>query len=158
MKKVILSAVAAATSAVATAGPTSTVMPVTALVIESCAVVAQPLVFGQLALNAGDHDATTTINVTCTPGVSYTVGLDQGAHAAGGVRQMQGTLNGSAVPYKLFSDAARTIEWGASVGANTVAGVGGLLRTHTVYGRVPQSANLFAAGGYSDAVTVTVTF
>lgn len=135
------------------------VMPVTALVVPSCTVAALPLVFGPLSLSGGDTDTQTSIVLTCTPGTGYNVGLDAGAHASNGVRNMVGTLNGSLVPYQVYSNAARTTEWGNAFGTNTVAGTAGSAITNlTVYGRVAGRADLFPAGGYTDAVTVTVRF
>lgn len=137
----------------------STVMPVTASVTSSCIVVAQPLAFGTLSLAGGNNDSQTTITLTCTPGITYNLGLDAGTHAQGGVRRMAGTLNGSTIPYYIYSNAGRTTEWGNTIGTNTVSGtVSTPITNLTVYGRVAANASLFAAGGYTDAVTVTVTF
>jgi spore coat protein U-like protein len=72
---------------------------------------------------------------------------------------MSGTLTGSTIAYYLYSNASRTVEWGNTIGTNTVSGTAATAVTSlTVYGRVPANASFFAAGGYTDAVTVTVTF
>lgn len=156
---VVGAAVFAATPAAAQTTTASTVMPVTSLVLSSCSIAAAPLAFGTLSLSGGNNDSQTSIVLTCTPGTGFNVGLDNGAHAANGVRNMAGTLNGSVVPYRIYSNAARTTEWGNTIGTNTVAGTAqAIITTLPVYGRVPANASLFAAGGYTDAVTVTVTF
>lgn len=135
-------------------------MPVTALTVNACAVVASPLVFGTLnQLNGGNNDSQTSVVVTCTPGTVYDVGLDNGAHASGGVRHMTPTLGSSTIPYAIYSNASRSTAWGNTVGTNTVNGTAGVLpATLTVYGRVPAGAAPVAADAYTDAVTVTVTF
>lgn len=135
-------------------------MPVTAITVNSCAVVAQPLVFGTLnQLGGVSTDSQTTVTVTCTPGVTYDVGLDMGAHASGGVRQMQSALGGNVIPYQLYSNAARTTAWGNTAGTNTVSATAILSPVLlTVYGRVAGNAALVPAAAYSDLVTVTVTF
>jgi spore coat protein U-like protein len=147
-------------SPAAVAGTVGTTMPVTAVTVSACAVAASPLVFGTLnQLNGGANDSQTTVTVTCTPGTPYDVGLDQGAHATGGVRRMAGTLGSASIPYMLYSNASRSAVWGNTVGTNTVGGTAGLLpSTLTVYGRVPAGTPAVAADAYSDAVTVTVTF
>lgn len=150
------------TSAAATAhaGTVQTTMPVTALNISSCAVVALPLAFGSLTQIGGTAvDSQTTVTVTCTPGVGYNVGLDDGAHAAGGTRQLQAVIGSSVIPYTIYSDAARTTQWGTTIGSDTVARTATLLPAAlTVYGRIPANTPLATAGAYTDLVTVTVTF
>ena len=142
------------------AATTATTMPVTAVTVNACAVVASPLVFGTLnQLGGATNDSQTSLVVTCTPGTSYNVGLDNGAHAVGGTRYMDPAIGTGAIPYALYSDAARTTAWGNTVGTNTVANVAAVLpATLTVYGRIPGNATPGVGGAYSDLVTVTVTF
>lgn len=137
-----------------------TTMAVTATNASSCAVVALPLAFGTINQITGTAiDTQTTITVTCTPGVAFNVGLDNGAHANAGVRQMQALLGTAVIPYIVFSDAARTTSWGNSVGVDTVARTATVLPAAlTVYGRIAGNAGLVASGAYADLVTVTVTF
>lgn len=151
---------AVAAPAAAQASTVGTTMPVTSLTINACAVVATPLVFGTLNQFGGTpNDSQSTVVVTCTPGTVYDVGLDNGAHPAAGVRQMQPVIGTGPIPYSLSSNAARTTAWGNTIGTNTVNGTAGLLPTTlTVYGRVPANAPPVAANAYADLVTVTVTF
>lgn len=159
IKTAILTGLALAPSA-ALASTVNGTMPVSAVTLATCAVVAQPLVFGTLnQIGGAATDSQTTVVVTCTPGVTYDVGLDQGTHEASSVRHMQSALSTAQIPYLLFSNGSRTTAWGATVGTNTVSGNAGVLpATLTVYGRVPANAPLAAAGIYTDVVTVTVTF
>lgn len=161
----ILFILVAAGSAAASASPASAsgvtgTMPVTAITVNACAVAASPLVFGTLNQIGGSaNDGQTTVVVTCTPGTTYDVGLDNGAYASGGTRHMRAAIGGDQIPYQLFSNASRTAAWGSTSGANTVTGTAGALpATLTVYGRVPAGAPLSTAGAYADVVTVTVTF
>lgn len=142
------------------ASTVGTTLPVTAITVNACAVVATPLVFGTLnQLNGGANDSQASVVVTCTPGTPYDVGLDNGAHASGGTRHMTPTIGSASIPYALYTNASRTTAWGNSVGTNTVSGTAGLLpATLTVYGRVPAGAAAVAADAYADIVTVTVTF
>jgi spore coat protein U-like protein len=60
--------------------------------------------------------------------------------------------------YSLFSDSARTVNWGNTVGTDTVAGTGnGSGQSIIVYGRLPggQALNI---GTYTDTITATVTY
>ena len=142
------------------ASTAQTTMAVTAVTLNSCSVVALPLVFGNISqVNGTATDSQTTLTVVCTPGVNYNVGLDQGAHAAGGTRQMQAVLGTATIPYTLYSDSTRTTVWGNTVNTDTVSGTAGVLPgIYQVYGREPGNATLVGAGAYADAVTVTVTF
>lgn len=152
--------VAVATATSGSASTVQTTMPVTALNLASCVVTALPLAFGSINQVAGAAiDSQTTVIVTCTPGISYNVGLDNGTHAASGVRRIQSLTSSATIPYAVYSDAARSTAWGTTVGTDTVAQTAQLLPTTlTVYGRIPAGATLVAAGAYSDLVTVTVTF
>ena len=104
-------------------------------------------------------DATSTINVTCTNTTPYNVGLDAGTSAGATVttRKMTGP-GGALLAYALYSDAARTTNWGNTVGVDTVAGTGtGAQQTLTVYGRV-AALQRPTPGSYADTITVTLTF
>ena len=153
-------ALAAMLPAAASASTVGTTMPVTAVTVNACAVVATGLVFGTLNQISGTaNDSQSTITVTCTPGTSYDVGLDNGAHAAGGVRYMTPAVGSGTIPYALYTSAARMTGWGNTVGTDTVNHTAGVLPTTlTVYGRVPAGAPPVAAGAYADLVPVTVTF
>lgn len=144
----------------ANASTAQTTMAVTATTLSACSVVALPLVFGNVNQVSGTAtDSQTTLTVVCTPGVNYSVGLDQGAHAVGGTRNMQAALGTATIPYNLYSDSTRTTAWGNTVNTDTVSGTAVVLPgIYNVYGRVPANAPLVGIGAYTDTVTVTVTF
>jgi spore coat protein U-like protein len=124
-----------------------------------CQVVAtSTLDFGTSGILIADVDQSTTFQVQCTSTTAYSVGLDAGTTAGGTTTTRRMTSGAATVDYAMFSDAARTINWGNAAGVDTVAGVGnGAAQTYTVYGRVPvQTAP--APNTYTDTVTITVTY
>ena len=137
---------------------------VTATIIKSCKVTASP------DLNLGSVAATTTnitgnnfINVACTNGTPYYVGLSPSNGGTGGVGLMKGTgSNVDKVPYQLRSTAGLggTI-WGntatSTIVGNGVAGNGnGTTQPLTVYATV-ASAN-YTPDTYTDTVTINVNY
>jgi spore coat protein U-like protein len=133
---------------------------VTADIANNCTVSTNPLPFGSYLYTA-DSDQITTINVTCTAGTTYNIGLDAGL--AGGdtsTRQMRGTPTTNTLSYFLYSDAGRTANWGNIVGTDTVANVGdGTTQGIIVYGRIPAGQNTAPVDStYADTITVTVNF
>ena len=91
-----------------------------------------------------------------TPLLGTEFGLDNGQHATGTTRRLQGP--GGFVTYELYRNATRTQRWGATLNNDTVAGSGnGGNQALTVYGRVPGQTTP-SAGTYNDTITVTVTY
>ncbi|MDW5316411.1 spore coat U domain-containing protein [Rhizobium sp. PL01] len=115
--------------------------------------------FGSVGIISTNLDASSNLVVQCTNGTSYNVGLDAGigSGATTAVRKMTGP-NAETVSYSLYTDAARGIVWGNTIGTNTKAATGsGAAQTYTVYGRVPPQ-NAPTPGAYADTVTVTLTY
>jgi spore coat protein U-like protein len=146
------------------AATATTNFPVSTTVLATCQVTASAMSFANFAPGGPAVDQTSTINVRCTTGLPYSVGLDAGAFGGATVttRRMTGTPSG-ALEYFLYSDAGRTTNWGNTILTDTVAGLGvgmGAGNNHTVYGQVPNSVanQLAAAGNYLDTVGVTVTY
>lgn len=103
-------------------------------------------------------DSSTDLDVTCTSGTAYQIGLDagQGTGATTAARLM--TQGAETVSYQLFRESARTLNWGDTAGTDTLGSVGtGTTQTFTVFGRVPAQPSP-APGTYNDEVTVTVTY
>ena len=137
---------------------TATTMAVTAAVISACIVVAAPMAFGNYdPTSVSAATSTSMVSVTCTTATPYNVGLDKGTNGSSvTARLMKAGTN--TLPYALYSDVSRTVNWGNTVGTDTVAGTGaGILQNVTVYGSVPAGAAV-PAGAYTDTVTVTVTY
>ncbi len=122
-----------------------------------CTVTAAPLDFGSVGLMTGALAGTSTLSVTCPPGVPYTIGLDGGLSQASNpqARQMRGALG--AVAYGLYRNSARTLPWG-NLSGQTAGGNGtGAAQSIPVYGLVPEQ-DLPGPGDYTDTVVVTVTY
>lgn len=144
----------------AQAGTATTTMNVSATVQNSCLVSASALAFGNYdPVSASPTNATSSITVTCTTGTSFTVGLDAGSAAGATVTTRQMSNAANRLSYSLFSDSARTTNWGNTAGVNTPAAITATASPSvlTVYGQVAAQQNL-PAGSYSDTVIVTVTY
>jgi spore coat protein U-like protein len=128
-----------------------------ATVQKHCTITATDMDFGAPpGFLSSNVDTTSALQVQCTNTTAWKIGLDNGQHANGTTRRMQGP--GGYVSYELYQDAGRTTRWGNSPGADTVNGSGtGNAQNLTVYGRVPPQTTP-SAGNYSDIITVTVTY
>ena len=108
-----------------------------------------------------NSDVSNTVIANCSSGTTYAIGLGAGAYGSGVTdRKMINSSTGVVyLSYALYQDAARTINWGETVGTDTVVGTPGTGsdQTYTVYGRVP-SGQATANGSYIDTITVTLTF
>jgi len=140
---------------VVAANATST-MANTATLDATCQISTTPLAFS--TYTGSQTDATATLSVTCTNTTPYNVGLDAGLTAGATVTTRAMSITGASLPYSLFQDAGRTVNWGNTVGTDTVAGTGtGNAQTLTVYGRV-AAGQLVTPGAYTDTITATVTY
>ena len=140
-------------------GTASATMAVSVEITANCTIAAEPLAFGAVtAAQAPALGATSTIEVSCGADVPFTVGLDDGQNFADGTRRALDPATGAYLSYEIFSDAARTLRWGA-LGAETVVdttAADGTVRL-TAYGAIASETQL-AAGRYGDLVTVTTNF
>lgn len=110
---------------------------------------------------ATNIDTAGTLRVTCTKGTPFTIGLGvgNGTGATTAARKMKATTAGNTeeVPYVLYRDSGRTLNWGDAASPDTLGSAGlGTEQAITVYGRVP-SAN-FPADSYKDIIVATVTY
>lgn len=162
MKRLALTAAAAALSMTGSAfsATATTTMPVSALVVNVCAVTALPLVFGTYDPTGGSNlDGTSTVTVLCSLNTPYNIRMSAGANGAS-VTTRKLLVGGGTdlLPYSLFRDASRTLNWGLTDNTDTLGGTGnGLPQLLTVYGRIGGSSNV-AAGAFTDTVTVTVSY
>jgi spore coat protein U-like protein len=141
----------------AAAATATTTFQVTTNVNAACTIVATDLAFPDYT--EAQLDQQSEIEVNCTNSAIWNVGLDAGTFAGATVttREMTGPA-GAHLNYELFSDPARTTNWGNTVGTDTVSGTGtGAVQVVNVYGRIP-AAQLASVGGYADTITATVTF
>ncbi|HEY0300662.1 MAG TPA: spore coat U domain-containing protein [Rhizomicrobium sp.] len=144
----------------ASAGQATTSFGVSATVQSSCSVSAGALAFGAYTAASGTpNDVNSTVSVTCTSGLAYTVALDGGTTTSTvNARAMSDgathTLN-----YALYTATGRTTLFGdGTLTTLTVAGTGnGAAQPVTVYGRIPV-AQYVTAGSYTDTVGVAVNY
>jgi spore coat protein U-like protein len=162
LRKALLVGLAAAVAAglplsQAAAATATTTFSVTAEVVTACAITATNMNFGNysgLQLNS-----TATLDATCSPGTPYNIGLNVGTGTGATIatRKMRGPA-AEELSYTLSQDAAHSINWGDTIGTDTVPGTGdGAVQPHTVFGRIAAS-QFIQSGSYLDTITVTLTF
>lgn len=141
----------------ASAATVSTSFGVSVTVQATCAVSASSMRFGTYMGTA--VNATSAVSVNCTNSTPYNVGLSAGLAPGATVsaRKMAGP-GSSLLEYGLSSSNEGVVNWGHTVGVDTVAGVGnGAAQVLTVHGQIP-AGQYVAAGPYNDTVTVTVMY
>ncbi|MGH7084442.1 MAG: Csu type fimbrial protein [Acetobacteraceae bacterium] len=131
-------------------------MSVSAAVVATCTVSANPLAFGNYSGVAVAQQ--TTLLVQCTPSTHYNVGLNAGTGSGATTTTRVMTGGPGTLDYQLFQNVAHTINWGNTLGTDTASGEGnGHSQTLAVYGRIP-AGQFPPIGSYADTVTVTVTY
>lgn len=148
-------------ASVAVASTAATTFPVSATVIDSCAVDATAMAFGNYnGISGGMLDAVATISPICTTGTVYAVALNagQGSGASQTSRKLTGP-DGAALNYGIFIDPSRLTVWGDGTGGTSwkVNSGSGVSQPVMMYGRIP-AAQAAMVGSYSDTITVTVTY
>jgi spore coat protein U-like protein len=144
---------------------TTTTFTVSITLTATCTITsASAMNFGTTGILNAAIPQTSTINVICSSGTGYNIGLDAGAGTGATVAARKMTNSSNTVTYSLYRDTNHTQVWGNTVGTDTVSGTGdgqAAGQSYTVYGLVPaQTTPPAAAGGttYSDTITVTVTY
>lgn len=127
-----------------------------------CHVTSAALAFGMYDPSVNSPtDGVGTVNLTCT---NLMTAHPNGATVAlsispTGKRQMGG--NGDALSYGIYSNSARSANWGDGAAAPQL-GTGAMQANETknlrftLYGRIPPLQNI-AAGHYSDSLLITIT-
>jgi spore coat protein U-like protein len=130
------------------------------LVITASCVInsASTLNFGSNGVLTATVNGTSTIAVQCTNTTPYNIGLDVGTSTGATVTTRKMTSGAATISYALYSDSLRTVNWGNTVGTDTLSKTGnGASQSWTVYGQVLAQSTP-AAGTYTDTITVTVTY
>lgn len=131
---------------------------VRARVPNDCRVIAGDMDFGPRGLLDQDVTATSTVDVTCTAGSAFNIGLGYGIGGSTVNNRYMRTTQGNQVRYQLYKDEAHTQPWGLLADGLSSLNTGtGITRGLTVYGLVPAQITP-PPGSYSDTVTVTVTY
>lgn len=125
-----------------------------------CQMTVLPLSFGSV-----DSLATTqkTVNlfqhITCTKGTSVIMSVSAGSTAGTTTtNRAMSDGNGHTLSYQLFQNAGHTINWGNTVGTDTLTLTAtGASQQFVVVGVVPPGQGV-PPGVYTDTVTVTATY
>lgn len=132
-------------------------------ITKACEIIAaSDISFGEVSPAASQPTATGNVQVACSAGTDYTLGLSYGHNEVSNVRNMQHTTLGAAaplIPYTLSSDSAHSVPWTNSApGWVTGAGTGvNDPISHAVYARATLTGRE-PPGTYEDLVTATLTF
>jgi spore coat protein U-like protein len=138
-------------------GTGTTTMLVTATVQASCLASASALSFG--IYSGLTIPMTSAITVTCTTTTTFNIGLSAGTATGATVttRKMTGPSS-HLLSYALFRNSGHTLNWGNTVGTDTLASTGsGVATMYTVYGQV-AGAQYVTPGQYTDTVIATITY
>jgi spore coat protein U-like protein len=144
---------ALACSVPARADTASGTLEVSLRILPGCSVTAAPLAF--VAEAGASSEAEATIDVRCAGDTSVSLSIDNGMNAAGTQRQLV-SEGGTAVPYAIYTDPARTRRWQGEQ-LSTGTGEDGTLQL-VAYGRIEARDTAVATGDYRDTVTVTLAF
>lgn len=142
-----------------------TAMPITVnmVITNDCTTITAPNVsFGSAPLVGSFSTVQQTINVVCSKGSTYTVGLSNGSYFSGTTRQMASGTNRLA--YDIYKGTTTTNRWGPSgsdrwsSATSTSLNADTVTRNFTYTAQILTTQNTPAAGNYSDSVVVDVAF
>lgn len=133
----------------------STSFQVRAAVSPNCLIDVDDLDFGSVGVINEDVTADTSLQVTCTPGASYSITMDNGLHYSGETRRMM-SESGHYISYDLYQDPSGTRPWGSLRNVDTLDGTANGDDDQVIYGRVPPQLGL--PGLYQDSVVVTIEY
>jgi spore coat protein U-like protein len=150
-----LSAFASAQARTATAGLRTQV-----IITSGCSVVGTTLDFGEVNLNhVRGRRTQTNIEVTCSQGLRFQVGINDGSNPSFGQRRMRNVAGGTFVSYELYKSAFGSDRFGDAIHRQRVEGTG----TGTVPVLIPVFGEILPrqndpAGTYVDDSVITVYF
>ena len=140
-------------------------LTVTLTVSNDCQITTPNISFASAPVVGGFATVNQSINIACTKGSNYTVGLDDGQNVAGGRRRMKSAAN-NYLAYDIFKSAG-TVRWG-SVGAarrassdanvNPGAGTGTGSQVFNYNAKVYTDQATPPAATYTDSVILDVQF
>ncbi|MND37533.1 Spore Coat Protein U domain protein [compost metagenome] len=143
----------------------TTNLTVSLTVTNDCQITSPAISFGSAPVVAGFGTVNSNVNVSCTKGSNYTVGLDDGQNVSGGRRRMKSAAN-NFLAYDIFKSAS-SVRWGKLVGArrasteadiNPGAGTGTGSQVFNYNAKVYPDQGTPPAGTYLDSVIVDVQF
>ncbi len=143
----------------------STSLTINLTVTNDCQITTPAISFGSAPVISGFTAVNQSINLSCTKGSNYTVGLDDGQNAAGGRRRMKSSAN-NYLAYDIFKSAG-TQRWGVLSSArrassdadiNPGAGTGTGSQVFNYNAKVYSDQATPPAGTYLDSVILDVQF
>jgi len=123
-------------------------------------VVGATLDFGEVNLShVRGRRTQANIEVTCSQGLRFQVGIDDGSNASAGQRRMKNAAGGTFVSYELYKSAFQNDRFGDAIHTQRFKGTG----TGTVPVVVPVFGEILPrqsdpAGTYVDDSVITVYF
>lgn len=144
----------------AEAGSASANLTVTATVADTCGVVDSVLSFGTVSPSAGTTlPVTGSVNVTCTLGTAFSVGLGNGTNASGSTRRMRQGTSSNYLTYEIYKDLTATTRFGDTGSSDRAAGIGvGLLAVPIAFYGTVASGQTVGTGAYSDTVQINLYY
>jgi len=146
----------------------TTSVTVSLTIANDCIMNAPNVDFGTAPVPAAFSPQIGALSIRCTNGSLYTVGMSDGANAAGNVRQLRHAAGTAAMRYDIYKSATGTDRWGSAGAerrASTTADLNGDPGSHN--GSANQVFNYrieipaqhsVPAGTYTDNVVVDVKF
>jgi spore coat protein U-like protein len=146
-----------------------------ALAAGACSVSSSGLAFGTYQpltlagkLSSMDKTSTATVSLVCTAidtGGGYTIALAASTYGPGN-RVSNRYLNNSSkggdyMVFNVYFDASYSTVLGNGTTGSLLSGsipAGNSNQSQTVYGKVPAGQSTLQAGGFSDSLTMTITY
>ncbi|MCX4161730.1 MULTISPECIES: spore coat U domain-containing protein [Paraburkholderia] len=140
-------------------GSGTSTIALTLVVTNDCAIAARDISFGAAQDPASFSPVTGGIGVTCTKGLTYTVGIGSGSFPAANGRRQMASSGGGRLQYDIFSGGGATV-WGRDTNrVNSVSAADGLSAQ-----QFPFRAAIYAdqdtppVGTYTDSVVIDVRY
>lgn len=147
-------------------GAGTTVTLTVQLTVENdCVITAPNIAFNTAPVVSAFNPVSQKIDIRCSAGAAYSVGLDNGRYPDNGVRRMRSGTNH--LSYDIFKSASLTDRWG-NQGSERRSSADADLNANTYNSTTVQSFNYRAVinpnqptppvGTYQDKITIDVTF
>ena len=119
--------------------------------------------FGEMTDLSSKVDVTSSLGtgsiiLTCTPGATVSIALNNGMHSTGNQRYIQHQGGTRKLAYGLYQRADYNTAWGSASAAMTIASFPATTQIYTVYARLFATDIKPPPGTYTDTVTVTLTY
>ncbi|CAI8707887.1 Csu type fimbrial protein [Pseudomonas donghuensis] len=143
----------------------TTNLTVSLTVTNDCQITSPNISFGSAPVVGGFSTVNSNVNVSCTKGSNYSVGLDDGQNVSAGRRRMKSAAN-NYLAYDIFKSAG-SVRWGSVTTArrastdadiNPGAGTGTGSQVFNYNAKVYTDQSTPPAGTYLDNVILDVQF